>query len=467
MELALFAQENKKMWRFMLLTGIWVCVSLFQAHADMVIVDKANIALFNSAIFTHGNAVYIAFVQPDSSDGKGYQTVVGKFSEGVWKFSVVEPNSRRDPYHRQPSIVVDSDGYVHVTYNMHSSPWQYSVSASPEDISRWEFRGQELRGPHDDERSSYVPGAGTADIPGNRITYQFITVDRNGTPYVIYREALKTDPGTDYFEMQWSLGIARYDVKSRTWQRVGPDGGVFPFATEPGFRAQGGHIHFDAHNRMHVSWTWYAEYERDGSGHTKPNYPSYAYSDDGGITFNKADGTPLTLPICFADSDIVIHPSWLEPNTEGYFYGYTQVCAMPDGTPYVWVMPKDGPPGTGRAIIRYDASTGWSNPMLMPWGATKFLIDSGGVITAVSSGIRVHRSYDGGQTWKTWEVDTGEGSFSIWLDHSHAPRTDQLRFLAQRNANGELRVYTVNFFDDDTHDKTIQVQIEPVRRGDG
>ena len=83
----------------------------------------------------------------------------------------------------------------------------------------------------------------------------------------------------------------------------------------------------------------------------------------------------------------------------------------------------------------------------MPWGATRFLIDSQGVITAVSSGIRVHRSYDGGQTWKTWEMDTDEGRFHVWLDYSYAPKTDELRFLAQRST-GELRVYTVSLSDD-------------------
>lgn len=409
--------------------------------------DNANIAAFNSPIFTYRDAIYVAFVRPDPTDGEGYQTVVGKFSAGDWQFSVVEPDSRNDPWHTQPSLAVDSDGYVHVTYNMHSSLWQYSVSKKPEDVSSWEFRGQELRGPHDDPRSSYVPGPGTADIPGSRITYQFMTTDRNGMPYVIYREALKTAPGTDYFRMQWSLGLSRYDPRTRKWRRVGPDGGVFPFATQPGFRAQGGHLYFDLNNRMHVSWTFYAEYERDGSGHLKPNYPCYAYSDDGGATFHKADGAPLSLPVDLAHADVVLDPSWCEPNTKGYFSGYTQVCAMPDGTPYVQVFPKDPPPGKGPAIIRHDPSTGWSDPVRTPYSGRRFLIDGKGTITAISSGLRVHRSYDGGQTWKTWEIDTDEGRYQYWPDYSYTPKTGQLRLLAQRMATGELRVYTVNFSD--------------------
>jgi len=412
-----------------------------------VIADSANIGIFNAPICTFGDDVYVAFVRPDPTDDEGYQTVVGKLSDGQWQFSVVEPDSCNDRWHAQPSLAVDREGYVHVTYNMHSSPWQYGVSKRAEDITEWDFRGQELKGPHDETKSGYIAGPGTAAIPGNRITYQFMTTDRSGTPYIAYREALKTKPGTDYFRMQWSLGIARYNVAAKTWRRVGPGGGVFPFATEPGFRAQGGHIYFDLSNRMHVSWVWYAEYERDGSGHLKPNYPAYAYSDDGGESFHRADGTPLMLPLTRAQTDVVVHPDWLEPTTKGYFYGYTKVCAMPDGTPYVWVTPKAGGRGKGRAIIRYEGDDGWSDPILMPWAATSLVIDSKGAITAVSSGLRVHRSHDGGQTWKMWEIDTVDGASHHWLDYSCAPRADSLRFLAQRNSTGELRVYTVQFSD--------------------
>jgi hypothetical protein len=82
--------------------------------------------------------------------------------------------------------------------------------------------------------------------------------------------------------------------------------------------------------------------------------------------------------------------------------------------------------------------------MLTPFGATTFSIDGEGVISAVSSGVRVHRSYDGGQSWKTWELGAQDTSF-IWLDYSYTPKTNQLRFLAQRVSSGELVVYTVNF----------------------
>jgi len=403
---------------------------------------KANWALFNSPICTHRGVVFIAFVGPNPRDGTGYQTVVGKLADGKWQFSVVEPNNLNDPWHAQPSLVVDAAGHVHVTYNMHSSPWQYCVSLRPADIRRWVFRGQKLRGPHDRLESGVVYGEGRAAIPGNRITYQFMTTDRNGVPYVIFREALKNLPGTDYFKMQWSLGIARYDARQRKWLRVGPGRGVRVFATEPGRRVQGGRVYFDPNNRMHVSWIWYAEYEKDGSGHLKPNWPGYAYSDDCGTTFHRADGKPLKLPVRLADVPKVISPDWLEPTEKGYFAAYTELCASPHGVPYLWVEPKAPRKGRHRAIIQYLKDKGWNEPMLTPYAASRFTVDSKGRLTAISSGICVHRSHDSGRTWQHHTVP-GSRSSMIWLDYAYSLHSDGVRFLAMENETGELKVYTV------------------------
>jgi hypothetical protein len=230
---------------------------------------------------------------------------------------------------------------------------------------------------------------------------------------------------------------------------VGPNGGVFPFAMEPGYRGQGGHIFFDPANRMHVSWIFYKEYESDGSGHLKPNFPVYARSDDGGETFRTADGTPLSLPVGLEEADVVLHPDWCEPNERGYFSGYTQVTALPDGTPVVHLAPKETAPGRHRAILANEGGRGWGEPRLTPYAATRVVADSRGVLTAVSSGIRVHRSHDRGRTWQTWDVDTSGGSCVTWPDYSYTPQTDGFRFLAQVNRTGELRVYTVSFRDTD------------------
>jgi len=182
-----------------------------------------------------------------------------------------------------------------------------------------------------------------------------------------------------------------------------------------------------------------------GSGHKKSNFPVYIYSDDGGITFHRADDRLVNLPITMSQTDTVISPNWVEPNDDGYFYGYTNVSAMPDGKPYVWSSPKDPPHGKRNAFSYYIEGKGWSEPILAPWNAQRFIVDDSGIITFISSSKRVHRSYDEGYTWRNWELDLENGSSLIWIDYSYAQKFNQLRFLAQNKINGELKVYTLTF----------------------
>lgn len=395
-----------------------------------MVADDANIGYFNSPIQSFGTNIYVAFVEPQP--GGRHRTRVGKWDGKAWTFATVEEDTQNNQFHTQPSLAVDRDGYVHVVYNMHSTPWQYSVSRRPEDISEWAFRGQALLGPADQKPSSVVPGPGTAAIPGNRITYPYFTVDRNGTPYVTYRESLKNEANIAYEAMQWSMGLARYDLATRTWQRVGPSGGVFPFATEPDHRAQGAMVSFDRGNRMHVSWNWYVEYALDGAN--QPNEIAYARSLDGGMTFTGADGRPLTLPVAMSNGDRVIGPE--------HFYGYTSVMATSAGKPYVWVMPMESSK-YGRSVIAFDSARGWSTPIPLPWGATSFAVDDDQALLAVSSGLRLHVSPNLGRNWVTTVIEDSDGPYDHWLDRVYFRETGGIRLLAQSRRSGRLTVFTI------------------------
>jgi hypothetical protein len=415
-------------------------------------VGDENTAIFNSPIFSDGNDIYVAFVRRDTLNTNVYQTIVGKYSSGSWTYSVIEPRTLFDPYHAQPSIGLDEEGYIHVVYNMHSSPWQYNVSKRPRDISEWIFRGQALNGPHDDITSSYGFYKAQAAIPGLRITYAGIHPDRNGALYIAYRElAYYKRP---YLQCQASLGIARYDVKSRTWSRVGKNPDIDTCAVTCTFATEaqekwtfGGKIFFDPGNRMHVSWCWYRTYE-DSLCDIKPNWHSYTFSDDGGASFYRADGAPYTLPIHIAAADTIVSPSWVEingqPNTGGYFYEYSEITATSKRLPLVEIFPRNPPSGKGRAISVYQKSTGWSIPNRTPYGATIFTINNNNELYAVSSGLRIHKSDDLGKTWSTWDVDLTNSPYSSWMDYSYTPKKNQLRFLAC-DAKGWLKVYTADF----------------------
>ncbi|KAA3616250.1 MAG: hypothetical protein DWQ05_10925 [Calditrichaeota bacterium] len=413
-------------------------------------VHPSNIARFNSPITTANGSIYIAFISPE------LETVVAQKRNAAWQTSIIAEITQDDAYHNAPSIATDERGYIHVLYNMHATPWQYSVSKEPENITSWEFRGQyagENPGfPTADDSQcegdcydNWI-GNGVAEIPGNQIGYMFMGNDRNGKLYVGFRECYYCD--NSYHERQRSGGIVTYDSATKTWERVGNNR---PWATDSVYSTQVLRFFFDRSNRMHISWVWGQHYTKDESSDAfwfNPNFPSYAYSDDGGQTFFTASGTPLSLPINFAESGHIIEPSWIKtPEDNGYFWGYSEITAMPDGTPYVLIFPRsESKPEVRKAFCSY--TNAWSSPTALPWGGEDMVIDSKGVITVISAGIRMHRSADGGKMWHNYEIDL-TGPYEIVVDYNYAMHFDSIRFMAmhKNSENPKIKIYTVTFTD--------------------
>lgn len=234
-----------------------------------------------------------------------------------------------DGKYRGWSIAVDNDGYIHLTGGMHNrgSPkayipgsWQkmgastdpasenypqqmYWVSDAPGSL-QFEFTGQK---------------GNPRRMPSDYMNYMNFVQDRNGELFMYCR--------INTAGIQ-SMGLYRYDTESQRWLSIAGDpydlivsaretnpewmkflhsqrrGGLprqsgeaaFVWAWQPNFynycRSVFG-IKFDPSNRMHVLMTIRGMGENaqliDGN--------VYAWSDDLGQTFHRADGTPVQLPL--------------------------------------------------------------------------------------------------------------------------------------------------------------------------
>ena len=95
--------------------------------------------------------------------------------EWQWQTTLIEDRTIYDSWHNAPSVAVDRNGFVHVVYNMHNFPWQYKRSENPHDIDSMLFRGQAVTMAEIErtkfENKTTFPTLGTAEIPGNQITY--------------------------------------------------------------------------------------------------------------------------------------------------------------------------------------------------------------------------------------------------------------------------------------------------------
>ncbi len=379
-------------------------------------IDDAQVNVFSTPMAYYDGAIYLVNVEPGGAGKDGLVTVVRK---GVprtgggwqWESHVIEPDTIRDPYHTQASIGIDRHGYIHVAYNMHNMPWQYSVSIRPGDISEFQFRGDRIS---QDDRDAVranktpFPSLGSAAIPGNQITYPAFFNDRNGELYVTYRFA--TRPRLGFADRGFAGGVAKYDVGAKTWRALGgavtitsdeavlPDGDenatVRVFAYTDKWSVYLMWLSFDEKNNMHVSWLW-----REGGAGDRASHPSYAFSSDGGATFRNGRGELYNLPVPVKDADVFAGDSKSE------FEHRSMIAVDEEGLPYIYV----GDLIKGRMLIHKTPVGGWSVPESLPNGASAVFIDQDGRFWAVANGPTFFVREGAEAAWQ--RVFAGVGSF--------------------------------------------------------
>jgi len=383
-------------------------------------VHPSNESGFATRLAYANRVVYTTNVEPAlSQHDEMLDTVVRQghpMDDGTgrsWRRFTLEDSTLENRFHTQPSIAVDREGHLHVAYNMHNMPWQYAVSRKPHNIEDWEFRGEALSRQRlqafarkDDSHDFRGPGRGA--IPGNQITYPRFFTNPQGEIYLSYRFAVY--PARNWPARVLGGGLARYDVADRSWT---PIGGVVPrsradvavaedeeppaatvFAMEPNWVVYMPAIAFDGHGGMHVAWLW----RQGGPGRTVSR-PSYAFSPDGGRTFQRSDGTPYELPIGLESAEQIV------PDRERTYLTPLQLAVSPDGGAWVYMSPADRNPS--RELWRADGRGGWHAEGRPPESAYAFDIDRQGRHWAFASGLRIHQRANAAAKWQLFEERAG------------------------------------------------------------
>ena len=243
-------------------------------------------------------------------DGKEQEALLG----GPW-FIFDARDAKMDGW----GIGIDSGGYIHLVGGQHNQPrpsnyisgsWEkmgipagpkimYWVSKKPGDIASMEFVGA-----RDNPRR----------VPCGWMNYMNFARSPAGVLFLYGRDHI------------WTWGLYRYDAKARTWTNLGgsptamlqtakktsPEWSksiagagstfgpsphrVLVYAWQPGaynFCRSSWGIRFDRTGRMHVKMGIHGV----GEDARIVNGPVYAYSDDLGNTFYRADGAKLKLPL--------------------------------------------------------------------------------------------------------------------------------------------------------------------------
>jgi hypothetical protein len=169
--------------------------------------------------------------------------------------------------HRQPSIGLDGDGYIHVFASMHSNTWRYFRSDVPESVASFTSRVLEMP----DRTWTH--------------TYPNLTATPDGDLWLITRS--KSTPDT-----RGAGGrLYHYDLTAKRWTRAAT------FAYRSGLWVYPDDIQADPAGNLHILFEW--AQKRDATFRHSGNYLRYQPST--GRFFNAA-GQVLATPVTFGSA---------------------------------------------------------------------------------------------------------------------------------------------------------------------
>jgi len=169
--------------------------------------------------------------------------------------------------HNVISLMVDGDGYLHLSWDHHNNPLHYCRSLQPEGL----------------EMGEMVPMIGENE---QMVSYPEFYKMADGGLLFAYR-----DGGSG----NGNLVLNRYDLKAQKWSRVQTN-----LIDGEGQRNAYWQMYVDRAGTIHVSWVW-RETPDVHSNHDM----SYACSKDGGVSWQKSTGEYYQLPINAETAEVV------------------------------------------------------------------------------------------------------------------------------------------------------------------
>jgi len=396
---------------------LFVCAPLLalelQPILQNIVISKSQQHVQQTPLDYWDGTLYLAYIAPGAEgdvDGTSLHTMVSMgvpADSGSWEWTtnIIEERTIFDTWHTAPSIGVDKNGHVHIAYNMHNLPWQYKVSKNPEDISEFEFLGQditveEIRQLKEQNKTNF-PGRGEASIPGNQITYPQFVRDLNSDLYVTYRFAAK--PAREFNERTMSSGMAKFEADTKSWSAIGAPVSIakrdyevteFPWfhsgpakkplaiAAQEGWTSYLPRLSFGPNNRTNLNLFW-----REGLAGEELSKPCFLTSTDFNLWTN-AEGVKLSMPLTPDQCNN------LGIDDESSFYSIGNSVADSAGNPYFILSPFDNT----RQI--YSFKNGQWQSQESPYGATNLFIDALDTVWAVANGLRVLRKKIDEDEWE-------------------------------------------------------------------
>lgn len=250
---------------------------------------SVNTTVFrNNSLVTRGDEQYISYY-----DAEGF-LVLGKrkLKSDQWTLHRTQYKGNVADAHNIISMMLDGDGYLHLSFDHHGHPLNYCRSLAPYSL----------------ELGEKEPMTGVDE--GN-VTYPEFYSLAGGDLLFVYRSGSSG---------RGNLVMNRYSVKEKRWSRVQD---VLIDGEEQ--RNAYWQLYVDERGTIHLSWvwreTWMVETNHD---------LCYARSSDNGVTWQKANGEPYELPIRAANAEYACRIP-----QESELINQTSMSADAKGNPYI------------------------------------------------------------------------------------------------------------------------------------
>lgn len=296
---------------------------------------SVNTTVFrNNSVVTHGDVQYISYYDAD-----GYLTL-GKHRLGTtdWTLHRSQYQGNVRDAHNIISMMVDGEGYIHVSFDHHGQPLNYCRSIAPDTLVLGDKE----------------PMIGTDE---EDVTYPEFYLLADGSLLFAYRSGASG---------RGNLVLNRYNLNTHSWERV--QDVLIDGENERNAYWQ---LYVDAAGTIHLSWvwreTWLVETNHD---------LCYACSTDGGKTWQKTDGTLYELPIRMDNAEYACH---IPQNSE--LINQTSMSTDAAGHPYIATYWRDADSDIPQYRIVWHDGAAWHNrqvsdrntPFSLKGGGTKMI----------------------------------------------------------------------------------------------
>ncbi|WP_210463544.1 BNR repeat-containing protein [Rufibacter roseolus] len=265
--------------------------------------NSVNVVAFRkNSLVTFKDTQYTAWYAADRS----VMLAKRKSGAAAWKIQKTSFKGNTADAHNTISVMVDGQGFLHLSWDHHNNPLNYARSVRPGALQMTE------KMPMTGQREKVVSYPEFYRLP-------------NGNLLFFYR-----DGGSG----QGNLVINSYDTNTQVWTQLHSN-----LINGQGKRNAYWQAYLDKKGTLHVSWVW-----RESPDVASNHDLAYARSLDGGQTWEKSTGEKYTLPITEATAEKALV---IPQNSE--LINQTSMAADEQGNPFIATYWR----ATGSTIPQY------------------------------------------------------------------------------------------------------------------